>query len=71
MEEQEREFYKGVFDKVLNEVEPWKREPPPSAHVLAWIVAVSAVTLIGNGVDCKELTKELEPVAQEILDKKA
>jgi hypothetical protein len=70
MDGQEREFYKGVFDRVLNEVEPWKREPPPTAHVLAWVVAVSAVALLGNGVDCKALTKELEPIAQECLDKK-
>lgn len=71
MDEQRKKVFRGIFDRVLNEVEPWKREPFPSAHVLAWIVAVSDVALRGEWDACEALTKELEPIAQECLDERA
>ena len=70
MDEQRREFFRGIFDRVLNKVEPWNKEPFPSAQMLAWIVAVSDVAVRGEWDACEALAKELEPIAQESLDKR-
>ncbi len=78
MSEQEKEQYRQIFNLILSEKGVFAKYPPP-ARVLALIVAACVTVRQGNDANVtvsvsdpywKTLTKELEPVAQECLDKK-
>jgi hypothetical protein len=70
MDEKRREQYTDVFNCILSDVEVMAK-CPPSAHVLAKIVAVCDAVVEGNESYVEALTKEIEPIAQECLDRRA